>query len=84
MNPITVNLIRILTVKQREDITITTWGVDNKYWASENARRESGRFYPYVKVFDVWCPAGQLLVRITDQMIIKGMYDDLNIAPAKP
>ncbi len=201
---------------EREDITFTTWGVNNKYLASENARRESGKFYPgavyistndiqmekvecsvslsadmtispsehcytatysnssgkytmksgygiqidvsthldgdtayctgsqtanvlfpefnynrqstakynrllekdgtsfvfkknkystyndrvhftpiwypdnksytvYAEVFDVWCPAGQLSVRITDQMIIKGnVYDDWHIAPTKP
>lgn len=39
----------------------------------------------YVEVFDVWCPAGQLSVRLTDQICIKGnVYDDWHIAPVKP
>lgn len=39
----------------------------------------------YAEVFDVWCPAGQLSVRLTDQMIIKGnVYDDWHVAPEKP
>ena len=39
----------------------------------------------YVEVFDVWCPAGQLSVRLTDQIYIKGnVYDDWRIAPVKP
>lgn len=39
----------------------------------------------YVEVFDVWCPAGQLSVRLTDQIYIKGnVYDDWHIAPVKP
>ena len=39
----------------------------------------------YVEVFDVWCPAGQLSVRLTDQIFIKGnVYDDWHIAPVKP
>ena len=39
----------------------------------------------YVKVFDVWCPAGQLSVRLTDQIFINGnVYDDWHIAPTKP
>lgn len=39
----------------------------------------------YVEVFDVWCPAGQLSVRITDQIFINGnVYDDWHIAPTKP
>lgn len=39
----------------------------------------------YVEVFDVWCPAGQLSVRLTDQIFIKGnVYDDWHIAPTKP
>lgn len=38
----------------------------------------------YVEVFDVWCPAGQLSVRLTDQIYIKGnVYDDWHIAPVK-
>lgn len=39
----------------------------------------------YVEVFDVWCPAGQLSVRLTDQIYINGnVYDDWHIAPVKP
>lgn len=39
----------------------------------------------YVEVFDVWCPAGQLSVRVTDQIYIKGnVYDDWHVAPVKP
>ena len=39
----------------------------------------------YVEVFDVWCPAGQLSVRLTDQIFINGnVYDDWHIAPTKP
>lgn len=38
----------------------------------------------YVEVFDVWCPAGQLSVRLTDQIFINGnVYDDWHIAPTK-
>lgn len=36
----------------------------------------------YVEVFDVWCPAGQLSVRLTDNIYIKGnVYDDWHVAP---
>lgn len=39
----------------------------------------------YVEVFDVWCPAGQLSVRLTDQIFLNGnVYDDWHIAPTKP
>ena len=39
----------------------------------------------YVEIFDVWCPAGQLSVRLTDQIFINGnVYDDWHIAPTKP
>ena len=39
----------------------------------------------YVEVFDVWCPAGQLSIRLTDQIFINGnVYDDWHIAPTKP
>ncbi len=39
----------------------------------------------YAEVFDVWCPAGQLSVRLTDQMRIKGnVFDDWHVAPDKP
>ena len=39
----------------------------------------------YVEVFDVWCPAGQLSVRLTDQIFINGsVYNDWHIAPTKP
>ncbi len=39
----------------------------------------------YAEVFDVWCPAGQLSMRLTDSMKIKGnVYDDWHIAPTKP
>ncbi len=49
------------------------WYPDNKYYTV------------YAEVFDVWCPAGQLSVRMTDSMIIKGnVYDDWHIAPVNP
>lgn len=39
----------------------------------------------YAEVFDIWCPAGQLSIRLTDQMVIRGnVYDDWHIAPVKP
>ena len=39
----------------------------------------------YVEIFDVWCTAGQLSVRLTDQIFINGsVYDDWHIAPTKP
>lgn len=39
----------------------------------------------FVEVFDVWCPAGQLSIKLTDQIYIKGnVYDDWHIAPVKP
>ena len=39
----------------------------------------------YVEVFDVWCPAGQLSVRLTDQIFINGsVYNDWHIAPTRP
>ena len=39
----------------------------------------------YVEVFDVWCLAGQLSVRLTDQIFINGsVYNDWHIAPTKP
>lgn len=39
----------------------------------------------YAEVFDVWCPAGQLSVRLTGQVYIKGnVYDDWHVAPVKP
>lgn len=39
----------------------------------------------YAEVFDVWCPAGQLSMRLTDSMKIKGnVYDDWHIAPTNP
>ena len=38
----------------------------------------------YVEVFDVWCPAGQLSVRLTDQIFINGsVYNDWHIGPDK-
>lgn len=49
------------------------WYPDNKNYTA------------YAEVFDVWCPAGQLSIRLTDQMKIKGnVYDDWHIAPVKP
>lgn len=45
----------------------------------------NGNYTIYAEVFDVWCPAGQLSIRLTDQMVIKGnVYDDWHIAPVKP
>lgn len=45
----------------------------------------NGNYTVYAEVFDVWCPAGQLSVRLTNQIYIKGnVYDDWHIAPAKP
>jgi len=38
----------------------------------------------YVEIFDVWCPAGQLSVRLTDQIFINGsVYNDWHIGPDK-
>ena len=46
------------------------WYPDRKYYTV------------YVEVFDVWCPAGQLSVRLTDKVYIKGnVYDDWHVAP---
>lgn len=46
------------------------WYPDNKFYTV------------YAEVFDIWCPAGQLSVRMTDSMIIRGnVYDDWHIAP---
>ena len=60
------------TYNDRVHIT-PIWYPDNKYYTV------------YAEVFDVWCPAGQLSVRMTDSMIIKGnVYDDWHIAPVKP
>lgn len=39
----------------------------------------------YAEVFDVWCPAGQLSVRLTDNILIKGnVFDDWHVGPEKP
>lgn len=49
------------------------WYPDNKYYTV------------YAEVFDVWCPAGQLSMRLTDKIKIKGnVYDDWHIAPTNP
>lgn len=49
------------------------WYPDNKYYTV------------YAEVFDVWCPAGQLSMRLTDRIIIKGnVYDDWHVGPTKP
>ena len=38
----------------------------------------------YVEIFDVWCPACQLSVRLTDQIFINGsVYNDWHIGPDK-
>lgn len=45
----------------------------------------NGNYTIYAEVFDVWCPAGQLSIRLTDQISIKGnVFDDWHIAPIKP
>ena len=45
----------------------------------------TGNYTVYVEIFDVWCPAGQLSVRLTDQIFINGsVYDDWHIAPTRP
>lgn len=64
----------------------------NKYSTSNDRVHFTPIWFPdkknytvYVEVFDVWCPAGQLSVRLTDQIYIKGnVYDDWHIAPVKP
>lgn len=57
------------TYKDRVHFT-PIWYPDNKYYTV------------YAEVFDVWCPAGQLSVRLTDSMRIKGnVYDDWHISP---
>lgn len=39
----------------------------------------------YAEVFDVWCPAGCLSQKLTDNIYIKGnVYDDWHVAPVKP
>ncbi len=39
----------------------------------------------FVEVFDIWCPAGHLSVRLTDDIYIDGnVYDDWHIAPVNP
>ncbi len=39
----------------------------------------------YAEVFDVWCPAGSLSQKLTDNIYIKGnVYDDWHVAPVKP
>ncbi len=39
----------------------------------------------FAEVFDIWCPAGQLSVRLADTMTVKGnVYDDWHIAPVVP
>lgn len=46
------------------------WYPDRKYYTV------------YIELFDVWCPAGQLSVRLTDKVYIKGnVYDDWHVAP---
>ena len=70
----------LLVFKQNEYSTYNSrvhftpiWYPDNKYYTI------------YAEVFDVWCPAGQLSVRLTDSIKIKGnVYDDWHIAPVKP
>lgn len=44
------------------------------------------KYIVYAEVFDVWCPAGQLSVRLTsDRIRISGnVYDDWHVAPDKP
>lgn len=49
------------------------WYPDNKYYTV------------YAEVFDVWCPAGQLSMRLTDRIMVKGnVYDDWHVGPTKP
>ncbi|MGN0678337.1 MAG: hypothetical protein ACI4JS_01615 [Oscillospiraceae bacterium] len=47
---------------------------------------DESNYTVYAEVFDVWCPAGQLSVRLVDDKIyIDGnVYDDWHIAPEKP
>lgn len=46
---------------------------------------DNTKYTAYGEVLDVWCPAGQLSVRLTDYMTIKGnVYDDWHVAPGKP
>lgn len=43
---------------------------------------DNSNYTVYAEVFDVWCPAGQLTVRMTDRVRIKGnVYDDWHVAP---
>ena len=75
-------------------VAITAWKIDRlanilptiyKEGFSPDSNHKAKNYTVYAEVFDVWCPAGQLSVRITDQMIIKGnVYDDWHIAPTNP
>lgn len=65
---------------------------ENEYSTYEDRVHFTPIWYPdnsyytvFAEVFDVWCPAGQLSVRMTDTMIIRGnVYDDWHVAPVKP
>lgn len=65
---------------------------ENEYSTYEDRVHFTPIWYPdnsyytvYAEMFDVWCPAGQLSVRMTDTMIIRGnVYDDWHVAPVKP
>lgn len=46
---------------------------------------DGANYTVYAEVFDIWCPAGQLSLRLTDHMKIRGnVYDDWHIAPTRP
>ena len=46
---------------------------------------DGANYTVYAEVFDIWCPAGQLSLRLTDHMKIRGnVYDDWHIAPTHP
>lgn len=46
---------------------------------------DGANYTVYAEVFDIWCPAGQLSLRLTNHMKIRGnVYDDWHIAPTRP
>lgn len=46
---------------------------------------DGANYTVYAEVFDIWCPAGQLSVRMIDHIKIRGnVYDDWHIAPTYP
>ncbi len=65
---------------------------ENPYSAYKDRVHFTPIWYPdeeyytvYVEVFDIWCPAGHLSVKLTSDIYINGnVYDDWHIAPVHP